>query len=173
MGFFTFIGIAVLVVSLLGWGAAYTYKSLQEKDVHNLETYLAKARESFDPSLLKEFENLDRRLRTAQELLNSHTTLAPLFALLDQITLKNIRYTYFSYVNNGSASAVKISGESTSFPSIALQALEYSKDGHFQNPIFSNLGVMQGGKITFDVAFNVDQSLLSYSTKPTSVLEGI
>jgi len=179
LGFFTFLAIAILLVSLLGWLAAFSYKSLVEKDVHNLEAYLTKAKESFDPSLLKVFENLDRRLRTSEDLLHSHTALSPLFTLLDKLTLKNVRYTYFSYVNNGSAAAVKMSGEATDFSAIALQALEFSKDGRLTNPIFSNLGVEQdklsgqSGRITFDVQFNVDQSFVTYAPKPVSALEGI
>jgi len=171
MGFFTFLSVAILVVSILGWLAAFTYKSLVEKDVHDQEVSLTKAKESFDPSLLKLFENLDRRLRAAGNLIDSHTTLSPLFGLLDQLTLKTVRYTYLSYVNNGSAAAVKLSGEAVDFPSIALQALEFNKDGRLQNPIFSNLGVASSGRVTFDVSFNVDLRLVSYVQKSVTGLE--
>ena len=173
MGFFTFLSVAILVVSILGWLAAFTYKSLVEKDVHDQEVFLTKAKESFDPSLLSVFENLDRRLRTADDLLGAHSDLNPLFVLLDKITLKNVRYTYFSYVNNGSAAAVKISGEAVDFPAIALLALEFNKDGRFKNPIFSNLGVEKTGEVTFDVSFNIDPTLVAFVTKGTSPLEGL
>ena len=173
LGFFAFLGLTILFVSLLGWLAAFGYKSLVAKDVHDLEVYLTKAKESFDPSLLSVFENLDRRLRTADDLLGAHSDLNPLFVLLDKITLKNVRYTYFSYVNNGSAAAVKISGEAVDFPAIALLALEFNKDGRFKNPIFSNLGVEKTGEVTFDVSFNVDPTLVAFVHKGTSPLEGL
>ena len=141
--------------------------------MHDLEASLTRAKESFDPGLLSVFENLDRRLNAAEDLLEEHTTLTPLFVLLDELTLKSIRYNYFSYVNNGQAAAVKMSGEALDFPSIALQALEYNKNGRLINPIFSNLGVEQGGNVTFDVSFNVDTALVSYISKPAVTLPSI
>src|SRR3989344_1896590 len=108
LGFFTFLALAILFISLLGWLTAFTYKSLLERDVHDLEASLTRAKESFDPGLLSVFENLDRRLNAAEDLLEEHTTLTPLFVLLDELTLKSIRYNYFSYVNNGQAAAVKM-----------------------------------------------------------------
>lgn len=172
--FLTFLSITILFVSALGWLAAYGYKSLVAKDVADLEANITTARESFDPDLLKLFENLDRRLNAANDLLRGHTTVPPLFALLDEITLKTVRYSYFAYTNNGSAASVRMSGEATNFQSIALLALEYSRSGKILNPIFSNLGVSPTtGQVTFDVAFNVDPALVSYVAPVTSTLEGI
>jgi hypothetical protein len=175
--FLTFLAITVLFVSALGWLAAYGYKSLVAKDVATLEASITKARESFDPNLLKVFENLDRRLNAAEDLLKEHTTIPPLFALLDEITLKTVRYSFFTYANNGSAATVRMSGEATSFQSIALLALEFSRSGKIQNPIFSNLGVesKEGApdRVTFEVAFNIDPALVAYVTPVTGVLDGI
>ena len=173
LGFLMFLGLTIFLISLLGWLAAYSYNSLVEKDVHNLEAYLTQAKESFDPALLKVFENLDRRLNSAEDIMDAHSDLTPLFVMLDRVTLKTVRYTHFSYINNGAAAAVKISGEALDFPSVALQALEYSKEDKIMNPIFSNFGVEQGGKVTFDVSFNIDTSLVSYAPKTGSPLEGI
>ena len=163
MGFFVFICVALLFVSLLGWLVSFGYKSLVAKDVNSLDQSLTKAREQFDPNLLKVFENLDRRLRAGSNLLDVHTNLEPLFTTLDAITLKTVRYRFFSYTNNGSMAVVRISGEAVDFPSVALQALQYNKDRRLINPIFSNLGVDALGQVTFDVSFNIDQSLVSYS----------
>ncbi|HEY4515233.1 MAG TPA: hypothetical protein VJJ22_03705 [Candidatus Paceibacterota bacterium] len=171
--FITFISIAVLMVSLLGWLAAYGYKYMIAKDVQVLEQSITKARESFDPSLLKVFENLDRRLIAANGLLESHSKVLPIFDLLDRVTLKSVKYSYLGYVNNGIAVSVKITGEAINFESIALLALEYNKSGKILNPIISNLGVLVDGKVTFNVAFNVDSSLVSYVAPKTKTLEGI
>ncbi|HEY4493080.1 MAG TPA: hypothetical protein VJB98_00440 [Candidatus Paceibacterota bacterium] len=177
LGFFTFLSLTVLVVSLLGWLAAYSYNSLVAKKVSELETFLTRARESFDPALLKVFENLERRLTTAENLLEAHSSVGKLFDVLNERTLKSVRYTYFSYVNNGTAAAVKMSGEAIDFPSVALQALEYSKDDKLINPIFSNLGVEEvsdtANRVTFDVSFNIDPALVMYTERQRSALEGI
>jgi len=161
------------MVSLLGWLAAYGYKYMIAKDVQVLEQSITKARESFDPSLLKVFENLDRRLIAANGLLESHSKVLPIFDLLDRVTLKSVKYSYLGYVNNGIAVSVKITGEAINFESIALLALEYNKSGKILNPIISNLGVLVDGKVTFNVAFNVDSSLVSYVAPKTKTLEGI
>jgi hypothetical protein len=170
MGFLTFLASAVLLVSLIGWGAAFAYKSLIEKDINDLEGYLAKANESFDPSLLRVFENLDRRIRGAEAILDRHTVITPFFELLDSVTLKSVRFNYFSLVNEGSAVAVKMSGQALEFSSIALQALEFNKDSRIINPIFSNLGVEDDqGRVSFDVSFNIDPEMILYKEKVSSL----
>ncbi|HEY4518170.1 MAG TPA: hypothetical protein VJG48_00920 [Candidatus Paceibacterota bacterium] len=173
MGFLTFLGITVLVVSLFGWLAAYGYRALLEKEVADQNASLELAKQKFDPSLLKVFENLERRLNTSSQLLAQHTTLSPLFDTLDQLTLKSVRYTAFNYTGNQNASAVKITGEALNFPAVALQALAYSKDSRIINPIFSNLAVEASGRVTFDVAFTIDQNLVLYAPKTGSKLQGL
>src|SRR3989344_8926603 len=166
MGFFMFLSIALLLVSLIGWGVAFAYKSLIEGDIRDLESYLARANESFDPSLLKVFENLDRRIRAGETLLGQHTILTPFFELLDSFTLKSVRFDYFSFVNNGSAITIKMSGEAIDFSSVALQAVEFNKDNRIINPIFSNLGVEdKTNQVTFDVSFNVAPEMILYAKK--------
>ena len=163
MGFLVFLGMLAFIVSLLGWLAAYTYNSLVARDVATLEASINKAKEAFDPARLKVFENLDRRLRAAETLLTSHKSVEPLFTLLDSLTLKSVRFTNFSYVDSTTAGTVRLSGEALDFQSVALQALEFSKDSRIINPIFSNLGVdPKSGRIRFDVSFNVSESLTRY-----------
>ena len=170
LGFFMFLAIAILLVSLIGWGVAFAYKSLVESDIRDLEGYLAQANESFDPALLRVFENLDRRIRGAENILEQHTVLTPFFELLDSVTLKSVRFNYFSLVNNGSAVAVKMSGQALDFSSIALQALEFNKDNRIINPIVSNLGVEDDqGRVSFDVSFNIAPEMVMYAEKVANI----
>ena len=166
LGFFMFLAIAIFLVSLIGWGVAFAYKSLVEKDISDLEGYLAKANESFDPSLLRVFENLDRRIRGARAILDQHVVVTPFFELLDSLTLKSVRFSSFSLVNDGSAVGVKMSGQALDFSSIALQAIEFNKDNRIINPIFSNLGVEDNqGRVSFEVSFNLLPEMILYSEK--------
>lgn len=173
LGFFTFLCITVLIVSLFGWVAAYGYRSLLEKEVADLDQNLSKAKEAFEPGLLKVFENLDRRLRVAGALIDGHTSVAPFFQTMDELTLKSVRYSTLTMLSSNGSTGVKITGEALGFPSIALQALSYSKDGRIENPIFSNLGVEDNGRVSFNVSFNVDPSLMLYKQGQGSQLEGL
>ena len=173
MGFLPFLGITILVASHFSWLAAYGYRSLLQKEVADQNASLELAKQKFDPSLLKVFENLDRRLQAANQLLAGHSTLSPLFDTLDQLTLKSVRYNTFNYSSNQSAAAVKITGEALNFPAVALQALAYSKDDRIVNPIFSNLGVEASGRVTFDVSFALDPAFVLFAPKTESKLQGL
>lgn len=173
VGFFTFLCMTVLVISLLGWGAAYSYQSLTAKDVASLEGSLEKAKEAFEPSLLKIFENLDRRLRVSNILLSSHTAVDSIFKILSDETLKSVRYKAFSYASNASGIAVKMDGEAENFEAIALQALAMSKNDKIVNPIFSGLGVGSNGRINFIVTFSVNPSSILYMPQNGSKLQGL
>ncbi len=174
MGFVAFFSILLLVVSLLGYLAAYSYNSLVRKEVASLEIDINKAKAAFDPVLLKVFENLDRRLRASNDLLTNHKTVEPLFLLFDQLTLKSVRFNNFNFTDSQVGTSVRLSGEALNFQAVALQALEFSKDNRIINPIFSNLGVdAKTGRVRFDVSFKVGASLISYASQSISTLDSL
>lgn len=140
-------------------------KTLSRKNIENMKEDLKLAQSRFEPSKITELQTLDKRLRAGNEILSSHVTVTPIFEALEEITMKTVRFTSFSYALGEDKSApvkVKMTGEAVGYRSIALQSDLFTENKNFIDPVFSNLTLDQGGNVMFDLDFSVNSAFLSY-----------
>ncbi|MCC6520425.1 hypothetical protein IT403_00365 [Candidatus Nomurabacteria bacterium] len=180
---FNIVGVVVFITSLVAAGGAYAYKTYATKKVLTQAQSLAAAKSEFEATLINNLQQVERRLNASQEILSNHISVSPIFAALQEATLKSVRYTKFSYSLNPEAGAekvvVKLSGQATNYTSIALQSDLLAKNKYLKNIIFSNLALDEKGNVLFDLTFSVDPSFVSYrinvqkSSLPQSVTPAI
>src|SRR6185436_16074433 len=89
--------ILIFFTMLIATGALYFYKGVAAKNITKMEEALNLAKERFEPSKITQLKVLDKRLRASSEVLSQHIAVSPIFAALQAITMKTIRYTKFSY----------------------------------------------------------------------------
>jgi len=126
-----------------------------------MEADLALAKNRFEPSKIKQLQALDKRLKASSDILSKHIAISPIFQALQDITLKTIQYTKFTYDYTGEKNAkvaVKMSGQAVGYRSIALQGDLFSKNKNLIDPVFSNLNLDDHGNVLFDLNFSVDPS---------------
>ena len=163
VGFLSIIAIGLFILSLVGWGGAYAYTSFLEGEVARQKADLVKEREAFDPQLLAQFEETDRKLIAARELLDRHTTLVPFFDALERITLRTVQFDTFEYAVDGQgAHQLTLSGQAASYEAIALQSDQFAAHPHIINPVFSDFIVNQAGRVQFLLRAGIHPDLLSY-----------
>jgi|SRR3989344_729855 len=175
------LAVIIFILACLSWGGVYLYAQSLQKQITELESSLNLKSEEFQQSTLERFEKLDRLVRVSQQLIDRHTTLVPLFNLLEERSLTDVRFKSFQYsIGTGSGAgssvagnkeiSVHLSGEAKSYTAVAQQSdllgdkNHELKDGILTNVIFSNLNLDQTGNVTFDVSFLVNPKLLSYKT---------
>lgn len=164
-GILTLLGILVLITVLLATGGIFFYKGVTERSIESMKNELNLAKNRFEPSRIVELETLDRRLSSAKEILNNHVALSPIFNELGKITMKNIRFTKFSYKFGGEEGrniVVSLAGEGIGYRSVALQSDLFSQNKYFIDPIFSNLTLDAKGNVVFDLEFMVEPTFLDY-----------
>lgn len=161
-GFLIFISAAILIISILGWLGAHAYVAHLENTVRDLQQDIAEAKISLEPATLTTFQILDSRLTMAEQLLDNHITLTPLFKTIEQLTVQGVRYNNFSFQNRETTMDVKMSGQARQLSLVALQAAAFGDEPRILNPIFSNLQLDPAGQVNFDVTFSVDHELLSF-----------
>lgn len=181
VGFFTIISFFILFTVLLATGGLFFYKGILAKNITQMENDLNLAKSRFEPSKITELKILDKRLRASTEILSKHIAVTPIFQALQDITMKTVRYTKFSYdlgsilpSQNGNTEnaggmriVVKMTGQAVGYRSVALQSdLFTTKDvgKNFIDPIFSNLTLDDKGNVLFDLEFSVDPSFVDYKT---------
>lgn len=168
---FMVVSIFIFIVMLVAFGGLYLYKGYLTTNQKQLSDNLFKIRDSFDKDTIAELELYDKRTSVAKNILNNHIILSPLFKTLDKLTLPSIQYTKFEHTTNNGVFSVSMTGIARDYKSIALQADVFNtKDGNmFKDIIFSNLTKDKNNFVTFNIEFNVDPALLSYSNNITNI----
>jgi hypothetical protein len=166
LNIFNFIGIIVFLMAAVGAGGIYFWKITLTKQVEDAKISLQKARDKFEISSVRELQLLDKRLNAGNELVNNHIVMAPIFQALQEMTLRTVRFTKFSYTLTGSPTVkdmqIKMSGVAKNYNALALQADMLGKNKYFRDPVFSNLSLDDKGNILFEVQFSLDPVFLSY-----------
>ena len=163
---FTIVSIFIFASIILASGGLYFYKRILEKNIIKMEDDLNLAQARFEPSKILQLQVLDNRLIASNEILSKHIVVSPIFKVLQEVTLKNISYTKFSYDFNDSSKnnkvAISMTGIAKGYQSIALQSDIFAKYKYLIDPVFSNLLLDDKGNVIFDLDFSVDSNFVDY-----------
>ncbi len=166
---FTILSTILLIIMVISSIGFFFYKNYLNKQKESLSASLLIARDSFEKDTISQLELFDKRINITKDILNGHIILSPMFKLLGNLTIPSIQYTKFEHRTENDGFHVNLSGISSDYRSIALQAdvFNTTKSRYFKNVIFSNLTKDKKNYVTFDVSFTVDPTLLSYEKNIT------
>ena len=166
--FISVIAFFIFLTMVISSGGLFFYKGIMKNSIAGMENELTLAKNRFEPAKIAQLQLLDKRLRASGEVLGKHIAISPIFKALQEVTMKSIRYTKFSYdlsSEDKSKIDVKMGGIAVGYRSVALQADLLSKKKEFIDPIFSNLTLDEKGNVVFDLEFSVDPSFVDYEQK--------
>jgi hypothetical protein len=144
-------------------GGAYLYKILLQKQIDTAKADLVKAKDAFQEKTIQEWKKRDNRLKVANELLNAHKIVSPVFSILETATLRTTRFLDFSFTSADSGDLnIAMKGEGLSYTSVALLSDSFNAQTRIKNPIFSGLALSPKGGVTFSFSGSLDPSLVSY-----------
>jgi hypothetical protein len=164
-GIFTLVAIILFLTMTVASAGVYFYKVVTEKRIVAMENDLNLAKNRFEPAKITQLQELDKRLRAANEVLSKHIAISPIFESLQDITMKSVRFTDFTYSLSDSATPVvnvKMGGEAQGYKAVALQADLFSQARHFIDPVFSNLTLNSKGDVVFNLEFSVEPTFIDY-----------
>lgn len=164
VGLLTLASIFIFFSVLLATGGLFFYKQLIARSIVQMEQDLNLAKSRFEPAKIVQLQVLDRRLKAANEILNKHIAISPLFGILQSITMKTVQYTRFGYSLDNENNLVKISmtGVAIGYRSVALQSDLFAEHDALIDPVFSNLTLDTQGNVMFNLEFSVNPDLLNY-----------
>lgn len=165
VGFLLILALLILFTVLLATGGLYFYKGSVAQSITDKQNDLTQAQNRFEPSAIKNFQLLDRRLNASSEVLAKHISIVPIFDALSALTMKSVRFTQFDYTlgtNDNPRISVKMSGVAIGYRSIALQSDLFAKNKNLIDPVFSNLNLDLSGNVIFDLEFSVDPNFVNY-----------
>ncbi len=161
-GLFLGISLIIFILAVLASAGAYAYRAYLTARVANLSTALNRAKAAFEPDTILALKRFNARTDAADQLLARHIAPSVFFSVLEDLTVKSIRFSKFTYSFDGSQVQAAISGLARNYSSVALQSDIFGKSPYIQNPVFSNLNLDKAGNVTFDVVVKVDPALILY-----------
>lgn len=165
IGVFALLATLIFFVSLLGGVGVYFYKILLTNTIKSDSASLERAQKAFEPSLIVELERLNTRIEVAKEILANHIVVTPIFKLLENSTIPDVRYTKFSYDYMGADKInLNLDGQARSYAFVAVQSDTLGKNKYLKEYVFSNLNLDNVGNVTFNLSATLDSSLLSYKS---------
>lgn len=173
---FSFLATIIFFASIITAGGLYFYSGILTSQITDMEQSLDKSKSAFEPSLIANLQSLDKKLSSAKEILLNHVTVSPIFKSLEELTLKSIRFTKFTYafMNDtvpaspkaspaGSKIQVKMSGQTLrGYTPIALESNKLSENKYIKDIVFSNLTLLPSGGVSFDLDFNIDSNFILF-----------
>jgi hypothetical protein len=163
LGLLFFIALFVFVASLVGAGGVFAAKNFLAGSIADKSEQLAKAEGAFDLATVQDLIRMDARINNANTLLQNHVAPSALFAFLSQQTLVNVQFTSFDYtLTSGNSATVIMTGQGSSFSTVALQSDQFGASKLLKDVVFSNIKVGSSGTVTFNVAAAVDPALINY-----------
>ncbi|OGZ10596.1 MAG: hypothetical protein A3D67_01940 [Candidatus Lloydbacteria bacterium RIFCSPHIGHO2_02_FULL_51_22] len=145
----------VFLVALTGAAGLYFYRAVLARDIERLSGSITRAEEIISPVLVSQLSEFDTRSKIVKNLIDGHMVLSPLFDLLEELVIPNVRFTEFKYALGREGNAkLNLAGEARSYVALASQSDVLGKGGSVRNPIFSNFELNPSGNVTF--AFSAD-----------------
>jgi hypothetical protein len=164
LGVLFMIAVFVASVSVLAAIGSFVYKTVLTKSIEKKENELTEKYAALPRDDIDRFSRTADKLSSAQEILNNHVAVLPVFFVLQDATAQKLRFTELNYTQlAGNKMALVMKGEATNLDIIARQSeffLAFAKK--FNSPIFSNLGRSEKGTATFSLLTSLDPSLISY-----------
>lgn len=152
----------IFAITMIATGGAFFYKNILINQVKSAGVELEAARAAFETEKIKELIDASNRFKSIKEILDNHVVVSELLLLLQDTTVKSIRFTDFSYQNKGSEISLVMNGEAQSFNSLATQSEIFAKTGFILNQSFSDFLLSDNGTIKMKFTSSISKDLISY-----------
>jgi len=162
---FTIIAILIFVISAASSIGVFAYKKILEKSINQKAVSLERAKEAFDPGLIEELTALNNRIEASKDILASHILLTPLFALIEESTLKSVKFNQFDFtVQDSGQMELQMDGQATDYATVVLQSDLFGKNRFLSDQIFADINLDNSGNISFSYKAMVNPSLLLFKS---------
>lgn len=171
VGILSFVAVIIVFATALSYGGVYLYEKQLLAQKGKTDVQINDARKGIGTEFLSDMKRLDARISGVSMLLRNHIVVSPIFAALEDTTLRSIQYKSFTYAfvldpqTKQQMVQVTLLGSAKSYSTIALQSDAFTKNNLIKNPVFSNLNVDdKTNAVSFRLVFSVAPSALSYES---------
>ncbi len=169
----------IVIATVVSYGGVYIYNKQLISQKQKADLLIAEARKGIGTEFLGDMKRLDTRIQAVKVTIGNHIVVTPIFAALEQTTLRSIQYKTFDYTFTTDSTTqqtmvqASLTGVAKSYATIALQSDAFIQNKLIKNPIFSNLTVDdKTSAVNFKLVFTVDPQALSYEAFIAGISSG-
>jgi len=159
---FSVIATVLFLVTVILSGGIFVYKRVVLSQINQAKKSIEDAREALEPEKIRELIDANSRIVSSKNLLDKHIAASQILLLLQDLTVKMMRFTDLSYKNIENKVDLVIKGEIQTYNALAQQEVVFKENEFFKNPEFSNITLTDNGSIKVDFVTTIDPSLISY-----------
>ncbi len=167
---FTIIGIFIFLSAIVASGGVFLYKTYLVQELEKQSKALEDTVAQFNLPQIEEWDVLHTKIESAKKVLAGHVAPSRVFKLLEENTLKNVRFTSFdlSRIEGTDATSesmsLKLQGEAPHIKTIVVQSDVFGeKTDAFIDPFFHDVKIDQSGTYTFSIDTAVPINQLTYA----------
>lgn len=157
------LSILIFIITTTAAGGVFLYKTTLEKERQQKDDDLVSAQKSFGLDEITQLKARSKQLAAAKAVLEGHVALSPLFSLIEQNTLKSVRFNTFNFTDKDGRSLISLSGEARGFNAVAYQSQVFTALKEFSRPVFSGFVLEDTGKVSFKFDAEINHELLVYA----------
>ena len=170
-GIFMDIAVVLFLVSLLGAGGAYLWKSYLYSAQASYQAELLTREKQFNLDLIQQLQNQSVKIDLVKQALSRHIAASQVFGVIGALTSEHVRFSSFDFTapSSGSSNAkVTLSGHGANLSTVAFQSdvlgslSRYGLQNIVKNPILSNPALNENGTVGFSLSAEISPSVLSY-----------
>ena len=155
------VSLIILAASLIMAGGVFGYQKYLESAIEVKAAALEDARSTIDQSEVEELIRLKDRFVLGKSLLQNHIASSRFFALLETITLENVKYDELELlVSDDRSTSVTLTGYARNFNTLAAQSNEIAAERNFKRAIFSDISLNTNGTVEFTLTAYVNADLM-------------
>ncbi len=162
---FFLLAFIIFMASVASAGGVFIYGQIINRNIEEGKDQLALNKNAFDPNTIAQLTRLNDRINAVDFLLKKHKSVSTLFYVLSNVTLKNTRFSDFSYTGIDDKISISMKGQARSYETVALQAKEFTNPNFknvFKSPLFGDLTLDTQGNVSFSFSAGVDPLLVDY-----------
>lgn len=166
MSLFLLLAIILFIVTVALAGGVWLWQKALVAQIEKDKAALVAAKDSYEEGTINPLIRLDDRIEQAKILLANHLAVSPVFTLLEQNVLRNIRLKSLKFSADGNDQIkIDLTGLAASYDALSKQADAFGSETlrkFISQPVISDFSPTADGSIAFNFTASVDPKLVSY-----------
>lgn len=169
---FLVIAVVILILCLIFYGGAILYRFLLDRQINQpcaeapaggvvscgLLASVEREEKNLNRDTILLLQRLDKKIKIAAALGDSHIDALPILRLLEALTLPTIAYDKFTFQE----AKVKLAGTATKYEDLAVQSDVFAGDKRVRHFVFSGLNLNELGQVVFELELELDPAVFTY-----------
>jgi hypothetical protein len=163
---FLLLSIIIFIVAIALAGGIWLWQKSLISQIDKDKQALIDAKDSYEEGTINPLIRLNNRIEESKILLANHLAISPVFTMLEQNVLRNIRLKNmkFSYAANNKI-RIDLTGTAADYDALSKQSDAFGSDAlskFISGPVVSDFNPTPDGSISFNFTATVDPILVSY-----------